>query len=47
MTKTKKLVKQALKHPDRYSPAELQFFRLWLINKKRQKEAKKAMLASS
>lgn len=42
MTKKKKLVKDALKHPDLYSPAELQYFQLWLANKKKQKAAKKA-----
>lgn len=42
MTKKKKLIKKALKKPDLYTPAELQYFRLWLANKKKQKEAKKA-----
>ena len=41
MTKKKKLVKDALKSPDFYSPAELQFFKLWLEHKKKQKAAKK------
>ena len=39
--KTKKLVKNALKHPDKHTPAELQYFKLWLAQKKRQKAAKK------
>lgn len=42
MTKKKKLVKEALKHPELYSSAELQYFELWLSNKKKQKAAKKA-----
>ena len=42
MTKKKKLVKKALKHPELYTSAELQYFRLWLANKKKHKEAKKA-----
>lgn len=43
MTKKKKLVKKALKKPELYTQAELQYFRLWLANKKKkQKEAKKA-----
>ena len=42
MTKKKKLVKKALKSPELYTTAELQYFRLWLANKKKQKEVKKA-----
>jgi len=42
MTKKKQLVKDALKHPDLYSPAELQYFQIWLESKKKQKAAKKA-----
>ena len=38
--KTKKLVKNALKHPELYGPAELAFFRRWLDSKKRAKAAK-------
>ena len=37
MTKKKKLVKKALKNPELYSPAELQYFKLWLITKKKKK----------
>jgi len=38
--KTKKLVKNALKHPELYGLAELTFFRKWLDSKKRAKAAK-------
>jgi hypothetical protein len=38
--KTKKLVKNALKHPELYGPAELAFFRRWLDSKKQAKTAK-------
>lgn len=41
MTKKKKLVKNALKNPEAYAPAELLFFKLWLEQKKQQKAAKK------
>jgi hypothetical protein len=41
MTKKKKLVKKALKNPDKYTPAELQFFEIWLNHKKAQKAVKK------
>lgn len=37
MTKKKKLVKKALKHPELYTAAELRYFELWLASKKRQK----------
>lgn len=42
MTKKKKLVKEALKHPELHSAAELKFFERWLEHKKEKKEAKKA-----
>lgn len=42
MTKKKKLVKNALKHPELHSEAELKFFERWLAHKKEKKEAKKA-----
>jgi len=42
VTKKKKLVKQALKNPDLYTAAELQYFKRWLAFKKKQKENKKA-----
>ena len=38
LTKKKKLVKQALKQPDLYSPAELQYFKIWLASKKAAKK---------
>ena len=41
MTKKKKLVKIALKHPELYTPAELSFFELWLRTKKKAKEERK------
>lgn len=37
MTKKKKLIKIALKHPELYSPAEIQFFRMWLRKRKERK----------
>ena len=46
MTKRKKLVKKALKAPNRYTPAELCYMELWLAEKKRQKEVKKKATAS-
>jgi hypothetical protein len=39
--KTKTLVKDALKHPERWSWAELIFFKKWLEQRKAKKEAKK------
>jgi hypothetical protein len=41
MTKRKKLVKKALKNPDQFALAELQYMELWLAEKERQKEMKK------
>lgn len=41
MTKKKKLVKEALKHPEMFAPAELSFFQLWLRKRKEAKEARK------
>ncbi len=38
MTKKKKLVKQALKKPELYTPAEIQYFKHWLASKKKQKQ---------
>ncbi len=38
MTKKKKLVKQALKNPELYTPAEIQYFKHWLAFKKRKKQ---------
>ena len=41
MTKRKKLVKEALKHPEKFAAADLQYMELWLEEKKKQKELKK------
>jgi hypothetical protein len=41
VTKKKKLVKNALKNPEAYAPAEIKFFERWLQVKKQQKSAKK------
>ena len=41
MTKKRKLVKDALKHPEMFAPAELSFFDLWLRARKERKAAKK------
>ena len=41
MTKRKKLVKNALKHPEQFTSADLQYMELWLAEKARQKEVKK------
>jgi hypothetical protein len=41
MTKKKKLVKNALKNPEVYTPAEIKFFERWLRLKKQQKSVKK------
>jgi hypothetical protein len=38
--KTKKLVKEALKHPERWSWAELTFFKKWLEQRKQRKKSK-------
>lgn len=40
--KTKKLVKNALKHPELFTPAELVFFEKWLAHRKAEKLAKKS-----
>lgn len=40
MTKKKKLVKKALKNPELHSPAELQYFKLWLAKRKQHKKEK-------
>lgn len=37
MTKKKKLVKEALKSPELYTPGELAYMRLWLNERKRLK----------
>ena len=38
--KKKKLVKEALKHPELYTPGELAYFNRWLWLKKQKKAAK-------
>jgi hypothetical protein len=43
MIKTAKLVKRALEQPELYSEGELRYFRLWLDEKKKQKEKKRAL----
>ena len=47
MTKKKKLVKIALKHPELYSAAEVEYFRKWLkqhkYRKQQEKEARKGL----
>jgi hypothetical protein len=35
--KKHKLAKNALKHPELFSPAELDYFRLWLESRKKRK----------
>lgn len=37
MTSKKKLVKKALKNPNLYTAAEIQYFKLWLAARKRKK----------
>lgn len=41
MSKTKKLVKEALKHPELYTEGDLMYFRMWLKLRKERKERKK------
>jgi len=41
--KTAKLVKRALEQPELYSEGELMYFRLWLNEKKKQKEKKRSL----
>ena len=48
MTKKTKLVKAAIKNPEVYTQAEIQFFRIWLEHKKMKKaEKKKATMPAS
>jgi hypothetical protein len=42
--KKKKLVREALKHPEMYDPAELSFFQRWLQERKEKKQAKKSQI---
>ena len=39
--KTKKMLKEALKHPELHSDADLAFFEKWLRMKKEEKQKKK------
>ena len=39
--KTKKLVKQALQHPELYTPVEVDFFKRWLQKKKQDRKTAK------
>lgn len=43
MTKKKTLVRHALDNPHLYSPAELQYFRLWLEARANRKERKRQL----
>ena len=43
MMKTAKLVKKALKQPELYSEGELMYFRLWMNERKKRKEKKRAL----
>jgi hypothetical protein len=47
MAKKKKLVKNALKKPEQYTPAEIRFFELWLAHKKEKKASKATVKAFS
>lgn len=38
--KKKKLVKEALQHPELFSPGELAYFNRWLLERKQKKTAK-------
>ena len=44
MSSKKELVKEALKHPELYAPAELAYFELWLRKRKEKKQAKKSRI---
>ena len=41
MLKNKKLIKKALKQSNLYSEAEISYFKLWKLEKKRQNKIKK------
>lgn len=45
--KKSKLVKQALKNPNLYSPEELAYFAVWLKEFKRLKKQKKALVRAT
>ena len=44
MSIKKETVKEALKHPELYAPAELAYFELWLRKRKEKKQAKKSRI---
>jgi hypothetical protein len=44
MTSKKNLAKEALKHPELFTPAELSYFELWLKKRKEKKQAKKSRI---
>lgn len=41
MTKAKKLVKEALRHPELHTPGDLAYMQLWLNDRKRRKAERK------
>jgi hypothetical protein len=41
MTKAKKLVKEALRHPELHTPGDLAYMQLWLNERKRRKAERK------
>ena len=41
MTSKKKLVKDALGHPEQYTPEDIEYFRMWMRERKRLKTLKK------
>jgi len=43
--KKKKLAKEALKHPELFTPAELAYFDRWLLHRKQHKKAAKIELS--
>jgi hypothetical protein len=47
VTKKKKLVEEAIKHPEVHTPAEIGFFKLWLEHRKARKAAKKTASTAS
>ena len=47
VTKKTKLVKNALKHPEAHSSAEIQYFKLWLAHRKEKKSERKAVTSPS
>lgn len=47
MAKKKKLVKKAIKHPESYSRAEIQYFQLWLRHRKERRADKQTVTSVS